>query len=77
MVFSFEIGATKPKPQAYEAILTKLAVKPKDAVFIDDQPHYCESARAVGMQAIRYEDFEQMKAELEKILAANHTGPNN
>jgi epoxide hydrolase-like predicted phosphatase len=77
MVFSFEIGATKPDPRTYEAILAKLDIKPEGSVFIDDQPHYCDGARAVGMQAIRYENFEQMKSELEKILAANGSGPNN
>lgn len=65
---SYEIGTVKPYPEAYRHILDQLDVSAEEAVFIDDQERHCTGARDVGLQAIVYEDFEQMKAELEAIL---------
>ncbi|HVV66788.1 MAG TPA: HAD-IA family hydrolase [Candidatus Saccharimonadales bacterium] len=68
---SYESGITKPDPLSYEKIAGELGVEPGECVFIDDQERHCTGAKEAGMQAILYESFEQMKAELEKILAAN------
>ena len=70
MVFSFEAGTTKPDPRIYELILEKLSVRPDAAVFIDDTGRYCQAAKELGMKAILYDDFPQMKEELEKLLKA-------
>jgi len=70
MVFSYEIGTTKPDPKAYEAIANKLGAKPSEAVFIDDQLAYCEGAEDFGMKAIVYSNFPQIKTELEQTLSA-------
>jgi len=70
IVLSYEIGAIKPDPITYETVAMKLGVAPEACVFIDDQLRYCDGARAVGMQAICYENTEQTIAELEKILHA-------
>ena len=66
---SYEAGFLKPHPVAYKAIAEKLNVKLNECVFVDDQERHCVGAREAGMQAICYKDLEQMKAELEKILA--------
>ncbi len=71
MVFSFEIGTIKPDPRVYEAAIQKLDTHAQDCVFIDDAERYCAGARAVGMQAVLYRDFDQMKTELEKLLSAS------
>lgn len=68
---SYEAGITKPDPLSYEKIAGELGVEPGECVFIDDQERHCTGAREAGMQAILYKDFDQMKAELEKILAAD------
>ncbi|MGH7241728.1 MAG: HAD family hydrolase [Candidatus Saccharimonadales bacterium] len=68
---SFELGFIKPDPRAYQAITDRLGVSPEECVFIDDQERYCTGAREVGMQAIWYQDFEQARADLEKILGAD------
>lgn len=70
IVLSYEIGATKPDPITYETVAMKLGVAPEACVFIDDQPRYCEGARAVGMQAICYESVLQTIAALTEILNA-------
>jgi putative hydrolase of the HAD superfamily len=69
MVFSYEIGAGKPDPEAYNTVLNNLNVGPEEAVLIDDLERYCDGAEAVGMHALQYENFEKMKTQLEKILA--------
>ncbi|HUD10462.1 MAG TPA: HAD family phosphatase [Candidatus Saccharimonadales bacterium] len=68
MIISFQVGLTKPDPNIFKLTVKRLRVKPSECVFIDDIDHYCAAARAVGMQAIVYEDFKQMKRELEQIL---------
>jgi HAD superfamily hydrolase (TIGR01509 family) len=70
MAFSYEIGATKPEPLTYETITKMLDVSFSESVFIDDQPRYCEAAGELGMQAIWYQEFGQMKKDLEAILSS-------
>jgi putative hydrolase of the HAD superfamily len=69
MTMSYEEGVTKPHPNMYQTTLKKLDVKPQEAIFIDDIQRYCEAARGMGMQAVVYQNFEQMKTELEELLA--------
>lgn len=66
---SFENGYVKPQPEAYQAMAERLEVEPEDCVMIDDQQHNVAGARDAGMQGILYENFEQLKPELEAILA--------
>jgi putative hydrolase of the HAD superfamily len=52
VVLSFEVHAMKPDPAIYRAALEQLAaVQPERAVFVDDQPTYCDGAAAVGLEA--------------------------
>jgi HAD superfamily hydrolase (TIGR01509 family) len=70
VIGSGNIGFAKPEAQAYEITADRLGVRLDECVMIDDRQELCEGATAVGMQAIRYEDFEQMKKALENILVA-------
>lgn len=74
MLFSYEVGLTKPDQKIYEMAAERLAVKPSECVFVDDQPRYCEAAEKTGMKSIAYENLRQMKAEMDNLLA---TGSNN
>jgi epoxide hydrolase-like predicted phosphatase len=69
MIFSFEVGITKPDKRIFEIACQKLGVEPSEAVMIDDIDRYCDAARQTGMRAIVYQDFAQMKRELEHMLA--------
>jgi len=68
VVASGLIGYAKPEPQAYEITADRLGVRLDECTFIDDREDYCDGARHVGMQAIQYESFAQMRSELEKLL---------
>lgn len=69
VVISGEVGVLKPDPHIYQVTAKKLGVTPKECIFVDDRERNCEGARAVGMRAILYQDFEQMKEELEKLIS--------
>ena len=52
VVLSYEVRAMKPAPAIYRVTLEQLgAVPPEHAVFVDDQPTYCDGATAIGLDA--------------------------
>jgi putative hydrolase of the HAD superfamily len=65
---SYETGNTKPAEAAYRNLAEKLGVATESCVFIDDQPRYCTAARDVGMKAIEYQNYDQLRADLDKLL---------
>lgn len=73
LIASGDIGLVKPDQHAYLTTSQRLGVEPAECVFIDDLSKHIDGARGCGMYAILYEDFAQMKQELEKLLA----NPNN
>src|SRR3990172_8698943 len=56
IIISHRAGIAKPELAIYEMALENLKVRPEDTVFIDDIELFCDAARAVGMQAILYQD---------------------
>jgi HAD superfamily hydrolase (TIGR01509 family) len=71
MVFSFEVGTTKPNHKMYEICLDKLSVSAQESIFIDDQQQYVEAAQTLGIKGIWFKDFPQMKKELEALLTGS------
>mgnify|MGYP000088298240 CR=1 FL=1 len=69
IILSYKVGMIKPEPEIYKMSARNLGVNPGDCVFIDDILTYCQGAEHVGMSTIWYQDFKQMKRELEAILA--------
>lgn len=51
-VLSCEIGATKPDPRMYRAILEKLEAEPEECVFADDRIVNLEGAEACGIRGV-------------------------
>lgn len=68
MVLSFEVGMTKPDPAIYLLACKRLGTSPKETVLVDDIESYCQAARAVGMQAVTYSNFAQLRTELGQII---------
>lgn len=68
IVTSGEIGYAKPEPQAYEITAQRLGVRLNACILIDDREEYCMGAQGVGMRAIQYADFTQMKTQLSALL---------
>jgi len=67
LTFSCAEGAFKPEREIYEITAGKLEVEPQRCVFIDDSPTYADGATQAGMQAIVYEDLEQVKDALKDL----------
>jgi putative hydrolase of the HAD superfamily len=69
VVDSAFVGMRKPDPAIYELTLERLGVRGEDCVFVDDLEPNCETARAFGMIAVRFETADQAIAELTSALA--------
>jgi 2-haloacid dehalogenase len=57
----------KPFPEFYKILLKRYAVKPEEAIFIDDNQRNINAAAAMGMPVIHYKSPEQLK---EALIAA-------
>lgn len=53
--YSSEVGAMKPDPAFFEHILDDLGVPADRVGFVDDVPANVESARSVGIRAVRHD----------------------
>lgn len=62
------VGLRKPDPAIYELLLERLGVAAEATVFLDDLEVNCEAARALGMNAVRFEDNEQAIAAVGGLL---------
>ena len=50
VMLSFEVRVMKPDAAIYQIALQRLGgVKPSRAVFVDDQPRYCDGGSAIGL----------------------------
>ena len=70
IVYSHEVGFSKPDPRIYALIGTRLNVPPGEIVFLDDAGVCVAGARDAGIHAIRYQDNAQAIAEIEKLLVS-------
>ncbi len=65
---SSEMRLAKPSPEYFREVLRKTGVKPKGAIFVDDNPKNIKGAGNVGISGILYRDFPTFKKELSKYL---------
>jgi epoxide hydrolase-like predicted phosphatase len=70
IVYSHEVGLSKPDPRIYRLTCRRLGVRPAEAVFLDDAEPAVDGARAVGMRAVLFEHNAQAIAEVEALLHA-------
>ena len=67
-IFSCHVKAIKPDPEIYRRLFDKYGLVPEECIFIDDQPANISMARKLGMKGIRFENYGQMQADLDKAL---------
>ena len=70
IVYSHEVGFSKPDPRIYALICSRLNVSPEEMVFLDDSDVCVAGARDVGIHAVHYQDNAQAVAEIEKLLTS-------
>ena len=64
LVFSCREGYRKPEKEIYEITLQRLNTKPDETLFIDDRVENISGAGSLGIQAILFENSEQLKEKL-------------
>ena len=69
-ILSYQIGAVKPDPFAYETAAARLGVLPDECIFIDDLERFCVAAEDLGMKAIWHTDTQQTINKIEELLHA-------
>jgi epoxide hydrolase-like predicted phosphatase len=74
MIFSCAEGAVKPEKKIYQIAVSKLNVQPGQTVLIDDKAEFINGAKQAGLNGIIFKNLNQVKKELEKILAPGFTG---
>jgi 2-haloacid dehalogenase len=72
-VVSSQEGVAKPDPAIFHRLLERFGLAAETTLLIDDSPVNVDAARRVGMQAIRFQSPEQVRAHLEQagLLAAS------
>lgn len=69
MIFSYDVGFTKPDRRIFLLVCERLRIATQEAVMIDDIDSYCEAARREGLYAIEYKENDQLKRALQQILS--------
>jgi putative hydrolase of the HAD superfamily len=67
-IFSFDVGTTKPDPRIFEKMLEVSGCEPNEVIMVGDNFDYdVEAARNVGMNAIHFRDWEQLKRDFKEF----------
>lgn len=61
---SHQIGLQKPDKEIFLKVLGELKLTPEEVVFVDDRAKNVEAAKSLGMNAIKFENYEQLIKDL-------------
>jgi len=64
---SCQIGKIKEDEGGFDEVIKTLGFKPEELVFIDDNEKNIENAKSLGINAIKFENNEQLFGELNKF----------
>ncbi len=64
LVLSYKVGAIKPEPAIFEAVLAAIQCRPQDAFYTDDIPAYVEAGRRQGLDAEVFTTAVALRAQL-------------
>lgn len=65
---SSALGAKKPDPEFYASVMRTIALEPSQVLFWDDDQGHIDAARALGLQAELYSDFEKFEERMKALL---------
>ncbi|MFK0245978.1 HAD family hydrolase [Amycolatopsis azurea] len=68
IVYSHEVGMSKPDPRIYKLSCARLEVRPEEMIFLDDMEPNIAAARAAGIHGLHYRDNARAIAEIEALL---------
>jgi putative hydrolase of the HAD superfamily len=64
LVLSHEVKAMKPQPEIYRAAIEKAGCLPEECFYTDDIAAYIEGAQRMGIDAVQFENAEQLQREM-------------
>lgn len=67
-IVSGYVKMVKPDPEIYKLLCMTYDLQPEECVFLDDREDNLKSAEALGFHTIRFQNYEQARAELEVLL---------
>ena len=63
-ILSYQVGAMKPSPLIYQAAIRRAGHAAEDCFFTDDIRTYVDGAKQQGIQAVLFEGYEKLKADM-------------
>lgn len=66
-VASCDVQMMKPDPKIYQLAMQKVKARPEETFYIDDLEENVEAARALGMAAHQFENYEKLLREMKKL----------
>lgn len=67
LYFSNEMGLAKPDAAIFLTVVKGHGLKPEETLFIDDRRENLETAKALGMQTVLFEDLSAL-AKIEEVV---------
>lgn len=64
LALSYRLGCQKPDREIFEKAMAMADAHPEETLYVDDIAAYVESARRLGMKAIRFKDRDQLTGEM-------------
>ena len=68
LTISAEVALLKPDPRIYQLALERAAVRPDEAVFVDDTPANIEACQHLGMIGIVFKDRGQTIDAIKRLI---------
>jgi putative hydrolase of the HAD superfamily len=62
--FSAEVQLAKPEAAIFHVCLEVVRSRPEECLFIDDRAENVETARALGLQALKFESVQELAVEV-------------
>lgn len=66
---SYRLGKSKREPSLFDEVVADLALRPGEALFLDDDPGNVERARSRGLRVLCCDTATQCRAGLQNLLA--------
>ncbi|MBO7459932.1 MAG: HAD family phosphatase [Bacteroidales bacterium] len=67
IIVSGEVKQLKPNPEIFHTLLNTFNLKAEESLFIDDNIKNVEGAKAVGINALRFENANKLKEDLQTL----------
>jgi putative hydrolase of the HAD superfamily len=65
LLLSYELRTLKPRPDIFRVAIERAGCRPQECFYTDDTAVHVEAARALGIDAVRFQNREQLERELQ------------